>query len=328
MIVAVGIAGFAFACSEESEDGGTPPVEAPQTTSPFDRSTPSGNETPVPPGQGELDKDAQVPSTDSENQETDTVSESESEDLWGLPEDPEEGEFGWPCDEPSECNSGWCIQTAVGKVCTEACLENCPPSWACSEVSNTGSDTTFICKPKYLHLCDPCTSNEDCVDGAPGAKCINTGDGGSFCGVDCSDGGACPTDFECNEIAGPAGLTDFQCQPVAGECTCSPLAMELGLTTTCQVSNASGQCPGVRACIEGQGLSICDGETPSPEVCDGLDNNCDGIPDNIGEEVPCAIENEFGSCPGVESCVSGVASCTEMSPLPKSAMVSTTTAME
>ena len=305
------------ACSEESGEESGLSIEAiDQPVSPFDQSPILSEETSSSTGKEEdtLAEDLVPGDADGDALEaTDVV----GEDLWGLPEDPEEGDFGWPCDEPTECNSGWCIQTAVGKVCTEACLENCPPSWACSEVSNTGSDTTFICKPKYLHLCDPCSNNEDCAEGAPGAKCISGGDGGSFCGVDCSDGGLCPAGFQCNEIEGPAGLTDFQCQPVAGECPCSPLAMQLGLTTSCQVVNEAGKCPGVRACMEGSGLSPCDGETPTPDICDGKDNNCDGIVDNSLEEAVCLVENEFGACSGVEVCTGGIATCDGKEPAPE-----------
>lgn len=264
-------------------------------------------------------KDTQSAETDVQGDgETSPKDVAQAEDPYGLPDDPEEGEFGWPCDENSECNSGYCIESAVGKVCTETCLENCPDSWVCSEVTVTGTDTTYICKPKYLHLCDPCLTHEDCADNAAqDAKCLPYESAGQFCGVDCSQGQICPIGYTCQDFAGPADLNYQQCAPESGVCSCSPLAEGLGLSTTCSSVNEAGSCEGTRTCIEGQGLSDCDALAPSLETCDGLDNDCNDFIDDLGEPEACEITNDFGTCPGLVSCSNGLSSCAGEEPVPE-----------
>ena len=45
------------------------------------------------------------------------------------------------------------------------------------------------------------------------------------------------------------------------------------------------------------------------EVCNGLDDDCDHEPDNGAGGAPCAIENDFGECAGVELCIQGELFC-------------------
>jgi hypothetical protein len=44
---------------------------------------------------------------------------------------------------------------------------------------------------------------------------------------------------------------------------------------------------------------------PSPEICNGKDDDCDGVIDNGVGPKGCAKTNTFGSCPGTEQCVNG-----------------------
>ncbi|MBL8677681.1 MAG: hypothetical protein JNK05_00830 [Myxococcales bacterium] len=84
---------------------------------------------------------------------------------------------------------------------------------------------------------------------------------------------------------------------------CNGVADE-GLTRACGVNR--GQCrPGVQLCLGASGFGgACIGEVgPSTEVCDGVDNNCDGTVDN---GIPSA-----GSCgvAGVGICTGGTIQC-------------------
>jgi hypothetical protein len=203
-----------------------------------------------------------------------------------------------PCIENKDCDSGWCVDAPDGgKVCTESCIDSCPKGWMCDSVVNTGGDVIFICVPKWLGLCFPCTVGADCP--AEGASCRDYDGAGSFCATHCLSSDDCPAGYECNETF---------CVWAAGACPCSDAAIAAGASTMCSANNEHGSCVGIRMCTEA-GLSACDAATPAAETCDGVDNNCDGVVDEntVGQE--CLVENEFGSCPGVSTCEAASGGC-------------------
>lgn len=237
---------------------------------------------------------------------------------WGIPTNPNEGEFGWPCEDNSVCYSGFCVESQVGKICTDACIEECPPSWACSQVTNTGGDTTYICKPHYLHLCNPCETHTDCSDSAvlSNALCIDYGAIGKFCGGDCSGNFPCPAGYDCMEVESPTGPPAKQCVKKNATCPCTPAAVAKNLVTTCNATNEFGVCYGKRWCTP-DGLTDCDASVPAVEICDTKDNNCNGKIDDMTVAEICDIKNEHGVCKGEVDCVGGIANCLGPSAAPE-----------
>ncbi|MBU1238532.1 hypothetical protein KKF84_04895, partial [Myxococcota bacterium] len=77
------------------------------------------------------------------------------------------------------------------------------------------------------------------------------------------------------------------------------------LSRSCNVSNAYGICFGTESCTTGSWAG-CDATTPSLDICDGVDNDCDGDIDDNDSSVgqPCQ-----GGC-GVYICENGVLTCT------------------
>ena len=199
-----------------------------------------------------------------------------------------EGCFGQSCEENADCISGWCVEHMGEKVCTQECVEECPPGWSCEQVASGGRDVVFICVSNLANLCKPCDEAADCQSLGKDDLCLPYGDEGSFCGGPCTaeddpkGDWDCPTGFTCTEVDAGGGPS-FQCVNDAGVCDCTEESVALGLSTTCFATNEHGVCPGARLCEDG-GLGRCDAPTPATEICNGVDDDCDGeLDEGLGE---------------------------------------------
>ncbi|HIA01990.1 MAG TPA: hypothetical protein EYN66_08780 [Myxococcales bacterium] len=194
----------------------------------------------------------------------------------------EPGGMGWPCESNEECDADWCVESPAGGQCSDFCQEDCPLGWACKQVANTGGDTVWICMPAHPNLCRPCVEDGDCKGSVVigDDRCVDYGADGRFCGGECSDDGDCPEGYGCDsEIAGENAPS--QCVPVDGpsSCECTGKYVLQGAKTVCTSTNDFGLCEGERECGQ-EGLSECNAPIAEEEVCDGLDNDCNGITDD------------------------------------------------
>ena len=207
------------------------------------------------------------------------------------------GCFEEMCDGPDDCNSGICVQHVGEKVCSKTCDEECPSGWTCNLVTG-GSDGQYVCTSNFSHLCLPCSSAENCDGDTPNA-CVPYSDGGSFCGGSCDLSHACPAGYACQEVTTSTGGASYQCVAESGVCDCSSLAINSSAATPCFQENEHGICEGARVCSP-DGLLACDAAEPGPEVCNGLDDDCDGDIDNetCDDGNPCTTD----TCLGAEGC--------------------------
>lgn len=188
-----------------------------------------------------------------------------------------------PCLLPEDCPTGVCVETSEGaSFCAQACLDvPCPDGWSCTPVLVAG-DPNWLCLPRATYLCRPCRVHDDCApEGILLKNYCHRFEDTWFCGQDCTSGIGCPAGFECLEVEVPGVGRTMQCLPEHGECACIEEFVKAGYEALCEVRNAFGACRGTRRC-DSKGLSPCDADAPSEEVCNGRDDDCDGVTDPQG----------------------------------------------
>jgi hypothetical protein len=200
------------------------------------------------------------------------------------------GLMGDPCGSNDECESGFCLPTPAGMVCTQTCIEDCPSGWTCQGSDVFGGDLMFICVPTYWDQCKVCSSHGEC--GTVDDYCVQIGDEGRFCTAHCKTDEDCPAGYPCTEVAIP-DLTEpiKQCFPKTGSCICTKKTD--GMTKECKAANEYGTCFGEHVCDGETGWVDCSAHVPAPEECNGADDNCN---DTIDEGFADFDADQISDC--------------------------------
>lgn len=214
---------------------------------------------------------------------------------------------------------------ALGVACE--LIEETPSCVAIRCADGFARSTTGQCIPAYERLCLGCADDGDCGD-FPGARCADIG-GERRCGIDCALG--CPSGYACLPVVlppppgGPDGgvldgggvdggspvpplrdggvrdssvgidgggmpITVPLCVPMGGSCTCDPGER---FDVACALIDPEGErCVGAQLCDDGT-LSSC---IAPVEVCDEVDNDCNGFVDDGFRDVRGAYILDIHHC--------------------------------
>ena len=319
------LAASAPACSEEVKEGGADDLgsvggDVGTGTATSDDDVVSGADSIITlPDGATVEGPADATTTTAPDPDAATAGDADTASDAAGPVDTEApfcGAVGCGCATADDCDSGLCVDTADGRRCTELCIDSCTQAEFDCRVLDQGTvDPVSACLPSYLHLCEPCQGDASCQYRG-GERCIPAPhpEDGSFCTTPCDADGACPDGYRCAQLPF-GGATEAHCVPTDGTCDCRPAWADDGLVTDCETTNAFGTCPGTRTCGV-DGLTECTG-APSAEVCNGVDDDCDGVTDDIGDDVACEVANQFGTCPGTLACEGGAPVCHGPSAFPE-----------
>ena len=190
------------------------------------------------------------------------------------------------------CGScGSACSVSDGSVASDCALTDTGPrcvATGCLEDYALASDGTCVRRDGWI--CLNCHDDSDCGN-FPGALCIESLRD-QRCTVTC-DAVDCPSGYLCN--------ADRVCVPPQGECRCTPDAV---FTMACELEVDDHLCVGSAICVNGT-FAGCGG---SQEICDGIDNDCNGIIDDpfVNELGAYGVDiHNCGGC-GVDCAAAGL----------------------
>jgi hypothetical protein len=200
---------------------------------------------------------------------------------------------------------GYTLDAHCG-FCNNDCVDAVPHgTGTCDGELDVPKCVVEECDPGYIQVgvqcippqgdpfCQPCVTDADCADG----PCVDI-DGDARCLPGCGNGEACPAGTDCDTFDGFGEL----CVPVTGSCTCGEATK--GTKRPCTTVGDLGACAGFQVCQWPDGWAACDAPAPAPEICNGVDDDCDGlVDDGIGIGAPCEKSNVYGTCAGAEICI-------------------------
>ncbi len=197
---------------------------------------------------------------------------------------PRQFDYCTPCTTDAQCSGGVCVNLDG----TSACLAECPFRGTCPTGYTCGADPSGENQGLY---CIPQTGTCACTVAEQGQvrTCTIANSFGTCRGVE-----TCDADFGGWVSCSAATAQAEECDGVDDDC--DQLIDEGVGGSPCTNSVAGvGTCQGVTRCKGALGVT-CEGPTPMAEVCNYLDDNCNGTPDEGFADLSTVCSTGTGSC--------------------------------